>query len=206
MGDVVGIRASSARSKLLACGLRPLVAADWTQAVDRDAALAELCQRRDVSQTASLVWVEAPHLQQAALRLIEYLTLRFPSADGRQTVVEDAIVNAIDSYARAGRRGQGRDREVVFLSRLVECADQVVESQALALDPDGSQRCWDAWQQSLPDWLRQGQYQEFFVRKRERRSTVERLGARTALASKLVGHRELGMLEMFRRHTARAGL
>ena len=200
MGDIINMAAVNTRNNLISSGSKPLQASLWATTIDSKVALANLCAKRGLSSQALLVWVESPHLRDVAIKLIDYLTLDFPVAGSASTVVGDAIVEAIRAYNVTGMRPGNAPAEVVFLDRLCRCADHVLHSQAIAIEPGtGNLVVWDSWRSSLPEWLRQGRYDEFFMRRRERRTDVERLGARTALAAKLVGHRELGMLEMHRR-------
>lgn len=205
MGDIVNLSASATRKSLLESGFKPLDAADWVAQADRKAALSELCAKSGIANAASLVWIEAEHLFHAAVRLIGYLTLKFPALDATSSVVSDAIVEAVRAYKAASQGPGSTAGEIAFLTQLCACADHILAWQVIAIGAvDGRMKCWDAWQCSLPDWLRQGRHEEFFVRRRDLRTDVELLGARTALAAKLVSHRELGMLEMHRRRSSRS--
>lgn len=201
MGNITNIncgKVSSLRSALIDSGLEPIDAAAWVQPLESSKALDEICASFRLTSMAAMVWVEAPHLRTAACRLIDYLTLQFPGPDG--ALVPAVIKEAVDAYAGAGFQPDSTRGEVLFLNRLSHCADHVLARQAVAIDcRDGNLRSWDAWRQSLPVWLGNGRYAEFFMRWREKRSEIEVLGARTALAAQLVGHRELGMLEMLKR-------
>jgi hypothetical protein len=200
MGNVTNIncsKVSALRTALIDSGLEPINAAAWVQPQESSRALDEVCSSLRLTSVATMVWVEAPHLRTAACRLIDYVTLRFPGSDG--ALVPEVIKDAVDAYGEAGFRPNSARGEVLFVNRLSHCADHVLARQAVAIDPrDGNLRSWDAWRQSLPAWLGNGRYSEFFLRRREKRSEIEVLGARTALAAQLVGHRELGMLEMFK--------
>lgn len=201
MAAVSSIIAQSVRRDLLEDGAQCFDVSQWLNSDPESKVLEEMCKRAGITSKSSLVWIECPHLKEAACRLIRHLTVSFPQ--GESSLVETAIDEAVHLYASESSRVNSVSAEVRFLSRLGRCADHVLSMQVIAIEEaTGRVSVWDMWRQALPEWLRDGGFHELFLRQREQVTDVEKVGARTALTAKLVSHRELGMLEMHKRWRA----
>lgn len=198
MADISNIHTQSLRRDLIEDGAKCYDANEWMGDECDPKCLEKICRRGGLYSKSSLVWVESPHLKEAACRLIRHLTLKFPMGD--HSLVETAIGEAVQLYVRDAGRLSSASGEVQFVNRLGRCADHLMENRVFAINESSGQlHHWDMWRQSLPDWLRNGGYKELFIKKRELVADVEKVGARTALMAALVSHRELGMIEMHKR-------
>jgi len=190
--SVVSIAAPGRNRNLIEGGLVPIEASPWVDAFDAGDFIDDACTAKRLGSRASVLWIEWPNLRDAAENLVNYITPHFMGADG--SLAAETVTRAVEAYGEAARSADRNAPLVEFMSTLAAAADRIMSVQAIAVGADGRLRYWDVWGLSLPQWLRSGEFPAFYLRDREPLLPREVRGARTALASRLVGHRELGLL------------
>ena len=194
------IQAAARHRALADVGLTRIEALPWMIDFDHAHEVDRICTRNLLGNKASSIWIERPNLRDAVIRLSSYVTPLYPGKD--KFLLEEAAVAAIRAYETSTFAVGGVASEVAFLQQLAVSADALMRYQAVAVgSEDGRLRFWDVWNESLPEWLQSGRYDAFYLRDRETLLLHEREGARMALTSRLVGHRELGILELNRRRS-----
>ena len=191
--NVIPLHASTVRRDFAAIGIKPIDATPWTAECDHEAELRRICAAHGLTFKVSCVWTERPVLRQAVLRLSAYVTPLFPGRIG--TLLEEVVVGGMRAFETQARIAGPERAHLAFLERLADAALPLMATQVVAVDSaDGTVRHWNVWNHTLPQWLTAGRHASFYLRKRESLLPYETAGARMALASRLVSHRELGLL------------
>lgn len=194
MSQVTSLAAVARRKELIHGGLTPIPARAWVQGHDSPKVLTHLCHERYLLAKSSMVWIEKPYLREAALKLMDHVTRLFPGENG--SLVDNAIEEAVNAYyagLRSPKRTEPLDR---FIRTFAKQADHIIGYQVVAIsDRPGRVHAWQTWDESLPDWLERGGFNEFFMRQRQVVTDMDKARARLALATLLFPQEALDLVE-----------